>query len=110
MSDNLIDTLDELIGLADPEGVNYGRLMKLRDSVARNVMIGPSARRFIQELVQRKDNIECRYLRSGGDCGVPGIQECAHTEWFRACHEYRPAYPSLRGDPLAAVGGSDERG
>jgi len=100
-TDNIEETISALIEYADPEGRNYRRLKKYHDDVARNVMIGPAARRFIHSLVAKFDNIECELLSLRGECRLSGAGglKCNHTERYSVCPKYSPAKSHVKGGP-----------
>ena len=110
MKGDLLETLDGLLKVADPEGRNYVRLLKIRDQVTRNVMIGPKALRFVERMVQRvSDNVECRNVLRDGQCRLPRIPDCDHTENYKECPHYDPARPGARGNLLQPEGGNHAR-
>lgn len=94
------DLVEYLLRHADPEREVHGKLLKIRDCLRRNVMLGPSARRFLDRLYERlEDNIECRGMDSRGLCLlIPRKGNCDHTDRFRRCASYEPARPLRRGE------------
>jgi hypothetical protein len=66
----MIEVIDRLLAVADPQGEAARRLTALRAQVAQNVMLGPGPRRYIQALLARLDNIECQHLQADGVCAA----------------------------------------
>jgi hypothetical protein len=93
-TDNLGDTIAALLPYADPAGRNYARLIQYQNDVRRNVMLGPTARRFIHDLVAKLDNIECNGLSHRDLCGQP---RCTYTDRYDACPKYKPVKPYVKG-------------
>ncbi|MCK4792579.1 MAG: hypothetical protein KAV87_53110 [Desulfobacteraceae bacterium] len=100
-TDNIGETIDILIGYADPEGRNCRRLKKYKLDVQHRVMIGPAARRFIHSLVAKLDNIECEFLNFRGICRLSGAGDlkCNHAERYSVCTKYSPAKSYVKGGP-----------
>lgn len=98
---DLIELIDDLLKYADPEKSAHERLTMLRGKVARNVMLSPRNRRFLQHLVSLRDNVECKKLGHAGGCSVPRIGRCVHKNRFDAC----PYYEAQRGhsSPLSGL-------
>lgn len=108
MSD-LLENIARAMEYADPEGANYAKLVKLRDCVERNVMLGPGAIQFIARLLEMQDNVECQHLRRNGSCMMPEIAYCDHTERYRRCPYYLRQRPgNLRQNSMAIVPGGSQ--
>ena len=106
-TDKLETTLAFLISKADPEGLNYKKLTKILDQIKRNVLIGPKTRRYIHELVEKFDNIECESLSDSGMCRkIKGAGRCQYASWYRECSFYTQVKPEKRGNPIK-LGGQD---
>ncbi len=85
------------------------RLVKLQGQVNRNVFLGPKARRYIHEMVEKLDNIECKGVTRNGLCRlIPGNKRCGHEEKFATCDLYQPVSANIKGSPLQGLGGSNE--
>lgn len=99
-ADPLIDIVDRLLERSRPGGIPHKKLLKYRDQLARNVMLGPSSRRFISELVRHLDDkIECRHLSAIGICRKKRLA-CDKLEDNAKCGGYSPARPQRKGNPL----------
>jgi len=104
MSD-LLETINSLLKYADPERSAHKKLLSLRDKVQRKVMLGPKSLKYIEELIQIKDNIECARLQSNGKCNIPGKRECKFTERYKSCPWYEAPRGLPKGSPLKGIGG-----
>ena len=102
---DIVETLTLLMEVSDPEGPTYQKLERLRATAARGVVLGPKSMRYIHQLIQRTDNIECAHVRRDGLCSRPGKGVCPHRKLYRQCHLFEAARPSLRGSPLGPLGG-----
>jgi len=106
---SLEDVVRYLLSRADPEGYNAKRLNSILDKVQRRVFLGPKTMRYINELVQKIDNIECSGLAYDGMCRkISGEGKCKHRKWFARCDWYSPVSPNVKGGPLDSIGGIDE--
>lgn len=100
MAEPLINTIDRLLEAARPGGTPHKRLLKYREQLERNVMLGPSVLRYIQELVRKLDvTIECRYLNAFGTCRKLK-RACNHIDNNAACTLYDENRPQTKGNPL----------
>jgi len=100
---NILEKIRFLKQSADPELSTYNRLDRLEGKVLDNVMLVPSDIRFLQELQQKHDNIECEHLSKSGECLIKRLAPCRYTKStkpFRACVFYDPRKPKLKGNPL----------
>ncbi len=96
----LVETVDGLLERARPGGIPHKKLLKYRDQLARNVILGPSSLRYIRDLVRdHDDKIECRFLSSIGICRKKRLA-CGKTEENAECRDYEPARPQRKGNPL----------
>lgn len=102
---DLIDVVDGLMEDCDPDGPTFRKLAKIRSVLERGVMVGPGAMRFLREIQTKVDNVECQHLRRNDRCSFPGIQLCEHVSAFRRCPQYVAVRGTVRGDPLANIGG-----
>jgi len=85
--------IDELLKFARPGGHAHKKLTKYLDQVERNVFIGPKAFKFIQQLVEKLDNIECVHLDKRQElCRKLGTP-CPHTQLYRICGKYSQRKP-----------------
>lgn len=99
----LLETVDTLLASARPGGTPHKRLLKYRDQLERNVMLGPAPLRYIRELARKlTDVIECRHLSPIGRCRKTRLG-CAHIDQNRECRMYDPAHSQTKGDPLGRV-------
>lgn len=103
MAEPLLETVDRLLERARPGGTPHRRLLKYREQLERNVVLGPSILKYIRDLVKSLDDtIECRYLSSRGRCRKTG-RACAHVENNQECRLYQANRPQLRGNPLGRL-------
>jgi hypothetical protein len=108
---DLLETVCGLLKYADPELDTYGRLIKYKDQIERNVMIGPKARGYINNLVQIKnDNVECRLLKENGIC-IFRKKKCDYLQTeenkikrFNQCSDYQEV-KGRTTRPLGPTGG-----
>lgn len=76
----MIDVIDSLLAVADPEGEAAARLRRWRAQVERSVMLGPGPLAYINRLLRRLENVECRWLALNGGCmGVNQGYPCSFT-------------------------------
>lgn len=91
----MIEVIDQLLAVADPDGENASRLRRWRADAEAGVFLGPGVRRAIQQLVIAIDNIECRWLHRNGECwGVNAGAHCPHNApggHYAKCHGFKPA-------------------
>ena len=103
MADTMLETIDELLELARPGGLAQRRLLKYRDQVVRNVMLGPSVTRYIKKLqAMVADDIECRHLTQLGKCRKKKLA-CDHVDNNKECKLYEGSKPSNQGNPLGRM-------
>lgn len=103
MADPLIDTVDRLLENARPGGTPHRRLLKYREQLERNVVLGPSILKYIRELVRHLDVvIECRHLTSFGTCRKLK-RACSDLEDNKACKLYEQNRPQIKGNPLGRI-------
>ena len=99
-SESLLEVVDRLLLSARPGGTPHKRLLKYRDQLERNVMLGPASLRYIRELaIQLEDRIECRHLTTLGRCRKNRVA-CPHRDDNTKCRGYEKARPALKGNPL----------
>ena len=104
MESKIEDLIDELIEVARPGGQAHRRLLKYRNQVARNVMLGPSVLKYINGLKEKiSDNIECRFMTQLGKCRARRMMACGHVESSRDCPLYEASRPQLKGSPLGRI-------
>jgi hypothetical protein len=102
-SEPLIDSVDLLLASARPGGTPHKRLLKYRDQLARNVVLGPASMRYIRDLLQQiSDSVECRHLNPLGRCRKTRMG-CDHIEDNKACRTYSAARPQTKGTPLGRM-------
>lgn len=95
----MIDTIDRLLAVADPDGEPARLLKKWRGQLERHVMLGPGPISYINGLLRRLDNPECRWLTNDGRClGRNAGAYCPYNEpngRFSACNGFdsRPRAP-----------------
>lgn len=91
----MIEVIERLLAVADPEGENATRLRRWRADVEAGVFLGSGVRRAIQQLVIDVDNIECRWLCRDGECrGINSGAHCPHSDpggHYAKCHGFKPA-------------------
>ena len=98
------DKIQELIAVADPDGRNARLLSSLLGKVKRGVVLTPSDYRFIGDLMERLQNVECSGVTHFGHCTkLPGVGRCPYTEDYRRCTSYEER-KAQRGKPLQ-IGG-----
>ncbi len=101
MGNSLIEIVERLLDNARPGGQAHQRLLKYRDQVERNVMLGPSTMKYIRGLVSRLDaTIECRHLSETGRCSKRGRIACDSLDDYTACRLYEENRPQTRGNLL----------
>lgn len=95
MIDSIADVIEQLLEVARPGGEPRRRLLKYQDQVARNVMLGPAATRYIHALhALDTDNIECKHLTERGNCKIKKTI-CQHVENNRGCAIYEKSRPQV---------------
>jgi len=101
----LSDIISRLLTHADPEGEAYRRLSKMRQLVSDRVMLNPGDMKFLQSLISRTENAECRYIRDGicGKVTTPPIGRCQFVAWYKGCPSYEEQKGNVRGNPLKAI-------
>lgn len=103
-TDPLIDTVDRLLENARPGGTPHRRLLKYREQLERNVMLGPSVLKYLRALVHQLDvTIECRHLTAFGVCRKLN-RECGFLEDNAECKLYEKNRPQTKGNPLGRIG------
>ena len=103
MAEPLIETVDRLLGRARPGGTPHRRLLKYREQLERNVVLGPSILRYIRDLVKSLDDtIECRFLSALGKCKKTK-RACSHVENNQECRLYQANRPQTKGNPLGRL-------
>jgi len=103
MAEPLIDSVDLLLASARPGGTPHKRLLKYRDQLERNVMLGPASLRFIRDLlIQMSGTIECRNLTEIGRCRKTRLG-CDHVDDNKMCRLYSAARPQTKGTPLGRM-------
>ena len=103
--DTMEEMVDFLIQNADPEGPNYKKLIKIRDQVARNIMIGPSARAFIRKCISKFDNIGCVHINRSGRCmKIKGAPICRYKSRYSECAKYAQEKNIIKGSPIKLGG------
>jgi hypothetical protein len=90
----VIEIIDQLLAVADPEGENATRLRRWRADIEAGIFLGPGPRSYIQKLVTAIDNIECRWLDSTGVCvSIYAGAHCTHAKpggHYAKCHGFMP--------------------
>ena len=85
------DMREVLVGLlehARPDGYAHKRLTKYLGQIDRGVFLSPRYFSYIEELIQRIDNIECEFLDNRESrCRKIGTP-CPHTKLYRTCAKY----------------------
>ena len=108
---DLYENVCVLLKYADPELEVHRRLLKYKDQIERNVMLGPKARGFIAKLIQiKEDNTECKHVKNDGMCTVRK-RKCDYlrtaedkTKRYSQCSDYQEA-KSRTDRPLGPLGG-----
>jgi len=104
MSAELITKIDRLLEHARPGGLAHKRLLKYRNQLTRNVMLGPSVMNYIRQLAYKADDIsiECRFLTELGKCRKNKLA-CTHVDDNRECGMYKKNRPQMQGNPIGRV-------
>lgn len=103
MGDPLIESVDRLLAASRPGGTPHKRLLKYRDQLERNVVLGPASLRYIRDMLRRMtDSVECRHLTALGKCRKTRLG-CDHVDDNKACKFYSAARPQTKGTPLGRM-------
>ena len=99
----MIDRIEELLKVADPEGENYKKLLKIAERYENSVFPSYADIMFVNEMNELVDNIECEHVRHDGMCLVKN-KDCDHKKRYKKCYLYDPVKPNVKGRPLKDVG------
>jgi hypothetical protein len=87
---DILERVDAILRYADPNGLTYAKLKRLRQSIVENVFLSPADRKYLQVLQDKIDNIECEHFTRRGGCKVKK-GPCVHRKRFCACSLYLQA-------------------
>lgn len=93
----MIDLIDSLLAVANPEGETAARLRRYRSQIENNVMLGTGVRAWLQSLVAKLDNVECGHLLRDGKCRARHGAACQYLVAFRRCPTYTRPVDRRRG-------------
>lgn len=98
--DSILENVNQMLDVVRPGSEIQKRLQKYRDQLIRNVMLGPSALRFIREAYRAMhDSVECNRLTAMGRCRKTKMS-CRHIDNNKECLDYTRARPQTKGSPL----------
>lgn len=110
MERSIEETITKLLKYCRPGGHHEQRLLKIKNQVERNVMVGPKSLDFLNDMWSKMDNIECQHLTRVGVCGKMKLPDCPHRDKYRACEAYVPVDCRIRKNPLKiGVGDGQKR-